>query len=269
MDPLSQLIAMPALRGGAQIAGLLLARLLPIIVLTPVFGGQTMPRRLRMGIAIAFTGALLPSFMPLFARTIVPMDYVVLLAKEGAVGLILALFIQIMFESVASVGALIDLARGATLANVFDPLTQDQQSILAALFTQFAIVLFVSIGGMQLLFRTLAETFVLLPPLQLLPAGEFGPAGTATPIALVSSLFLLAVQLGAPAVVVLFLTDFALGVINRVAPQIQVFFLGMTGKGSIGLIVVLLGLGMFTDLTISHFATFVAAMRDWARVMGS
>jgi type III secretion protein T len=81
-------------------------------------------------------------------------------------------------------------------------------------------------------------------------------------------LFLLAVQLGAPAVVVLLLTDFALGTINRVSPQIQVFFLGMTGKGSIGLIIVLLGLGLFSDLVISHFGSMIAAMHEWARVMG-
>jgi type III secretion protein T len=269
MDPLSQLIAMPALRGGGQIASLLMARLLPMMVMTPVFGGQTMPRRLRIGIALAFTGALLPPFLPLFNRIIPAPDYMILLAKEAVVGLVLAFFVQILFEAVAAVGALIDLARGATLANVFDPLTQDQQSILSALFTQFAIVLFISIGGMQLLFRGITESLVLIPPLKFLPVHEFGPQGAATPIALLSSLFLLAVQLGAPAVVVLLLTDFALGVINRVSPQIQVFFLGMTGKGSIGLIVVLLGLGLFTDLTITHFATVLNAMQNWARAMGS
>src|SRR3954447_153856 len=118
MDPLSQLIAMPALRGGAQIGSLLMVRLLPMMVMTPVFGGQTMPRRLRIGIAMAFTAALLPPFFPLFSKTIVPTDYVILLAKEAVVGLILAFFVQIMFETVAAVGALVDLARGATLANV-------------------------------------------------------------------------------------------------------------------------------------------------------
>ena len=260
---------MPALRGGAQIGSLLLARLLPMMVMTPVFGGQAMPRRLRMGIALVFTAALLPPFLPLFAKGIVAGDYVILLAKEGAVGLILAFFVQVLFEAVAAVGALIDLARGATLANVFDPVSQNQESILSALFTQFAIVLFIAIGGMQLLFRGIAESFVLIPPLKFVPAREFGPEGAGTPIALLSSLFLLAVQLGAPAVVVLLLTDFGLGVINRVSPQIQVFFLGMTAKGSIGVTIVLLGMGLFTDLVVSHFAAILHAMENWARAVGA
>jgi len=269
MDPLSQLISMPALRGGVQIGSLIMARLLPMMVMTPVFGGQTMPRRLRIGIALAFTAALLPPFYPHFSKLIPAPDYTILLAKEAAVGLIMAFFIQILFEAVAAVGALVDLARGATLANVFDPLTQDQQSILAALFTQVAIVLFIAIGGMQLLFRGIAQSLVLVPPLKFVSMSTFGPEGAATPIALLSSLFLLAVQLGAPAVVVLLLTDFALGVINRVSPQIQVFFLGMTGKGSIGLAVVLIGLGLFTDLVISHFATMLNALQNWARAAGA
>src|SRR6476660_696725 len=75
MDPLSDLIAMPALRGGVQIGALLLARLLPIMVMTPVFGGQTMPRRLRLVLAVAFTAGLLPPFYPLFSKTIPPLDY--------------------------------------------------------------------------------------------------------------------------------------------------------------------------------------------------
>lgn len=269
MDPLSQLISMPALRGGAQIASLLLARLFPLFLITPIFGGQTMPRRLRLGIAIGFTAGLLPPFIPHFSKTIPAADYLILLAKEAAVGLILAFFVQILFETVAAVGALVDLARGATLANVFDPLTQDQQSILSALFTQFAIVLFISIGGMQVLFHAFAETFVLIPPLKFISLHHFGPDAASTPISLLSSLFLIAVQLGAPAVVVLLLTDFALGVINRVSPQIQVFFLGMTAKGSIGITVVLIGLSLFTDLVITHFATFLTAMRTWARALGT
>ena len=269
MDPLTQLIEMPELHGGMRIGSLLLARLLPMMVMTPVFGGQTMPRRLRFGIAIAFTAGLLPPFLPLFSKPIPLNDYVVLLAKEAVVGLILAFFVQILFETIAAVGGIVDLARSATLANVFDPLTQDQQSILSALFTQFAIVLFISIGGMQLLFRGIAESFVLIPPLKFVSLSTLGPQSAATPIELLSLLFLLAVKMGAPAVVVLFMTDLGLGVINRVSPQIQVFFLGMTAKGSIGITIVLIGMGLFTDLVISHFAGILSAMHNWARAVGT
>jgi type III secretion protein SpaR/YscT/HrcT len=269
MDPLTQLIEMPELHGGMRIGSLLLARLLPMMVMTPVFGGQTMPRRLRFGIAIAFTAGLLPPFFPLFAKPIPLNDYVILLAKEAVVGLILAFFVQILFETVAAVGGIVDLARGATLANVFDPLTQDQQSILSALFTQFAIVLFISIGGMQLLFHGIAESFVLIPPLKFVSLNVLGPQSAATPIELLSLLFLLAVKMGAPAVVVLFMTDLGLGVINRVSPQIQVFFLGMTAKGSIGITIVLIGMGLFTDLVISHFAGILSAIHNWARAVGT
>src|SRR5579871_3360631 len=120
MDPISQFIAMPALRGGGQIASLLLARMLPMMIMTPIFGGETLPRRFRFGLAIAFAGALLPAFMPHFNHVIPTADYLILLAKEAAVGLVLAFFVEILFEAVAAVGALIDLARGATIANVFD-----------------------------------------------------------------------------------------------------------------------------------------------------
>jgi flagellar biosynthetic protein FliR len=190
--------------------------------------------------------------------------YTILLAKEAVVGISLAFFIMILFEALAAIGALIDLARGATMANVLDPLTQNQQSIIAMFFTQLAIVLFLSIGGIQMLFRALGDSFVLLPPQRLLPSfNVVGPSAADSPIALVGELFLIALKIGAPVVIVILLLDFALSVINRVAPQIQVYFLGMTVKGTLGLLIVLLALGLTVDLFVSHFAEALHALRAW------
>src|SRR5438105_6956327 len=136
-----------------------------------------MPRRLRVGVVILFTLALLPGFYPAFGQIIPWTRYAVLLAKEAAVGLTMAFFLLILFEAVASVGELLDLARGSTLANVLDPLTQNQQSVLGVFLTQLAVVLFLSIGGVQLLFRALGDSFVLLRPHDMLPAAFFGPNG--------------------------------------------------------------------------------------------
>ncbi|HEY7120816.1 MAG TPA: flagellar biosynthetic protein FliR, partial [Tepidisphaeraceae bacterium] len=228
MDEFRRFLEIPGLKGAAQIGSLLFARLLPVIVFTPVFGGQTVPRRFRFGLAFLFAVALLPAFYPSFEQVIAPGEYGVLLAKEAVVGMTLSLFVLILFETLSAVGALIDLSRGATLANVLDPMTQNQQSILAVFFTQLALVLFLSIGGVQILMRALADSFILLGPRQLIPTSLVGPAATSEAIGLVGDLFLLAFRMAAPAVIVVFLLDFALGVINRVAPQIQVYFLGLT-----------------------------------------
>jgi flagellar biosynthetic protein FliR len=263
MDEIRQLLENPEFRGAAQLASLVFARILPIIAFSPVFGGQVIPRRLRVGISILLAIVLFPTIYTNTHQAIAAAPYVVLLVKEAIVGLTLTFFLVILFETIAAVGALVDLARGATLANVFDPVTQNQQSILAQFFTQLAIVLFLSIGGIQFLIRALADSFVLLRPDQILPDRLVGAAGTTEAIGLLGDMFLLVFRLGAPAVLVLLLLDFALGVINRVSPQIQVYFLGMTVKGVIGLLVVLLGFSLFGDQIIDQFARILQAMRDW------
>jgi flagellar biosynthetic protein FliR len=268
MDAILDLLNHPALKATTQIAALIFARLLPITVMTPVFGGQTMPRRLRMGLTMVFTLALLPGFLPSFTTPVNVLTFAALLGKEAIIGLTLSFFIFILFESIAAVGALVDLSRGATLANVLDPLTQNQESILAMFFTQVAIVLFLSIGGIQLLFRALGDGFVLIRPQELLPASLLGGNATESPIGLVTDLFVIAIRLGAPAIVVVVLLDFSLAVINRVAPQVQVFFLGMTMKGTLGILVILLALGLTFELIVDHFAQLLQALRAWTMTAG-
>jgi type III secretion protein SpaR/YscT/HrcT len=269
MEDLWSILRHPELKAAMQMASLVFARLLPIVVLTPVFGGQMMPKRLRMGLTFVFTVALVPALLPAFRQPVGPLPYAALLAKEAVIGLSLAIFLFVLFEALAAVGALVDLSRGATMANVLDPLTQNQESILAVFFTQLAIVLFLSIGGIQLLMRALGDGFALLRPQDLLPPSVVGPSATETPIGLVANLFAIALRLGAPAIVVVLLLDFGLAVINRIAPQVQVHFLGMTLKGTIGVLIVLLAFGLTADLIVTHFGDMLRGLRAWMTSIGS
>ena len=261
-DPLS-ILHDPLLQAVGQIGGLIFIRLLPVFLLTPLFGGDTMPNRLRLGLTVVFTAALVPPLLPA-GRVVIPwLEYFALTVKEALVGLALAIFVLVLFETITSFGALVDLARGATIANVFDPLTHAQESVLAAFFTQLSLALFFSLGGHRILFSAFGDSFVLLRPFELLPRAAAGAAAAEPLIQITGDLFLIALRLAAPAVMILFLMDFALGLINRVAPQIQVFFLSMTMKGSIGLLVILTGLAFLMDLLTRHFADLLQALRNW------
>lgn len=263
MEVLFRILDLPGLREITQVAGLIFIRLMPLVLLSPVFGGPALPRRLRMGMAVVLTLALLPAFAATFAQA-VPWDrYAALVAKEAVVGITLAFFVMIIFETLSATGALVDLARGATLANVLDPLTQQQQSILSTFFLQLGIVLFFTIGGHHLLFSAIGQSYVLLRPFDLLPPHAVGPAATPHLVALLGELFLVAVQLAAPAIIVLFLLDFTLGILNRAAPQMQMFFLSLTMKGSLGLLVIFLGLAFLLDQILSHFARHLDLLRQW------
>jgi type III secretory pathway component EscT len=85
---------------------------------------------------------------------------------------------------------------------------------------------------------------------------------------LVGELFVIAIRLGAPAIAVVVLLDFGLAVINRIAPQVQVFFLGMTVKGTLGILVVLLAMGLTFELIVDRFGELLHALRAWTMTAG-
>ena len=252
MGELLDLLSAALLGRGLGPATLLFVRLLPIVALTPLFGGRNAPQRYRIGLTVVFTVVLLPTFVPELPQVGIA-EYGVLLVKEALIGLTIAVFLVVLFEMLAAAGAFIDLARGATIANVLDPSTQQQSSIASVFLLQLFLVLFFSLGGARLLLRALGESFVVAPPGRPLPPRFTAEGGVEAMAGLLGDLFVVAVQLAAPVLVVMFLLDVALGLINRVAPQIQVFFLGFTIKASIGLLVLFAVLGITFEQLIAEF----------------
>jgi len=227
-----------------QMAALIFARLLPVVVMTPIFGGQTMPPPPAHGAdgrpdyrdAAGLSADVYHS-----ARR----DHTPAAACEGGVGRADALVFRhdLVLKRLPRSAPLVDLARGATMANVLDPLTQNQQSILGAFFTQLAVVLFLSIGGIQLLFRALGDGFVLLRPQETAPRRPLrAPARRRLPSGSWRICSSSRCDWVRRRVVVLLLLDFALAVINRIRPADPGLFPRvLTTKGMVGVLLVLLG----------------------------
>lgn len=254
--------------GAAWLQGLALlaARLTPIVALTPVFGGDATPRRLRFGIVVMLALVLLPLAMVQHVGGGAPGPrFTGLLLKEAFVGLTIALLILVIFEAFSSFGALVDSARGATFANVLDPLTQHQQSVLGVFFRQLAVVLFIGSGGYRLLIETLGDSVAKFPLFDSAPASLTGAPAIDTMLTVTTGMLEVALRLAAPVLVVMVLLDVALGIVNRLAPQMQVYFFGLTLKGSVGLLVVFAGLALTFDTVL---AQFVAQIRTWVTRLG-
>ena len=100
-----------------------------------------------------------------------------------------------------------------------------------------------------------------------MPRSAIGAQATPQLVGLLGELFLVAIQLAAPAVIVLFLLDFTLGVLNRAAPQMEMFFFSMTVKGSLGLLMILVGFVFLAEQVMAHFARFLGLLRQWMMSM--
>lgn len=222
-----------------------LPRIMALFTVVPFLGGGIVTGSLRMAIAVplaAFLWPLLPTFSQLSAgRTPDETLFLILaiMAKEIFIGLALGWLVGIMFWAVESAGFFIDNQRGGSSAQMTDPWSIDQTSPTGSLLFQTMVFLFYSGGGFLAFLSMLFATYQLWPVGELLPwptssqfpllfAGEFG------------RLFLYVVLLSAPIVIVCFLSDFCLGIINRFAQQLNVFVLSMGVKSGITALLLLL-----------------------------
>ncbi|MEM1201789.1 MAG: flagellar biosynthetic protein FliR [Acidobacteriota bacterium] len=229
---------------------LALARWLPVVVLSPVLGGKLVPAAPKMALATLFAVVTLPHLGATVAApgiagaaagaVAVPagLGFWTLLLKEAFVGLVLGFGSSLIFWGADIAGRFLDNVRGTTTANLMIPHERVQSSLLGDFYFQLFVVLYVAAGGHLVLLGAVFDSYRLVPGLSV----GLGASVATSFIAATGGLLSVAVRLVAPALVVLIAMDVMLGVANRFAPQLNVFFLSMSLKSSVGALVAALGL---------------------------
>jgi flagellar biosynthetic protein FliR len=152
-----------------------------------------------------------------------------------------------VFEAVQVAGRIADLQRGSTMSELFAPQLEERVSELGQFKLQLAIVVFLTSGAHLFFIGSLVKSFEFIPVLKF-PHIEAGWTPAAEFLTMMTgSVLSLGVQLSVPIVVTLLLTDLFFGLINRVAPQVNVFFLSMPVKMWIGIFVVALMLPFLVE----------------------
>lgn len=213
---------------------LVLARVSPLFAVAPLFSSKQIPPRVRTVVAVALAIGLTPLAL---RGQHVPQDALAIAAlalKELLVGLAFALSLGILFAAISSAGALLDMLVGFSFGSIVDPLTGNQSAVLAQLYGFVAIAIFVAIGGDAWVVQGLARTFELVP-LTAAPAIESLAQGV---VAVFTTIFASALEVAAPVMLALVVTDVAFGVVSRVVPQLNVFAVGFPVKVAVGLLVV-------------------------------
>lgn len=212
-------------------------RIAPVISMAPFFGSKT-PSPIKMGLLIALTVIMLPH-MALTSTTLIGFNttFILLCAKELFIGFILALLVSIPFYMAESAGVTIDFLRGSSSLQVTDPFMQSQASDLGILYNFVLIVIFYQIDGPFYFFSALFDTYTIIPadvwvPIQFF---SFNHPFWQMIWGLTNKVMAVGIQLAAPSLLAILMTEMFLGIANRLAPQVQIAFLGMSLKSLIGL----------------------------------
>jgi flagellar biosynthesis protein FliR len=221
---------------GNELAGfiLVLARVTPLFLVAPLFSSAMIPARVRGIIAVAIAIGLTPIAMH---GQHVPSDALTLvgLVVEGLlVGLGFAFTLAVLMAGIESAGSLIDVVSGFSYGNLINPMNGEQSAVMSRFYSLVGTLIFLVIGGDAWTLRGLGRTFELVP---LTDAPQFKSLAGGVEHAF-SNVFAAALELAAPVLVALLITDVAFGVVSRVVPQLNVFAVGFPVKVAVTLLVV-------------------------------
>lgn len=226
-------------------------RIMPIIALAPFFGARVLPHPVKVVFSLILVIAVLPKIL---MTSTVPLAFdvnlIILGFKEMFIGLVMGFFLGLPFLIVSSAGVFIDHQRGAASLMVNDPTIQNQSSPIGTLYNMMLIVTFFSIDGPFFVLDAILDSFQIVPPDQYLNPLFFAPHSY-----LKEKLFkclqvfaVMALQLSAPSLIAMLMTDTFLGVINRLAPQVQIYFLGIGLKSWLACLMVCVGWMYFNEI---------------------
>lgn len=209
-------------------------RLLTAILIAPFFNGEIINGITRHCILIVFALIVFPTMLP-FVRTyeLSVVFVFAIMIKEAAIGALLGYLAGLFFHTIAAVGHIMDHQRGAAFASLMDPATGAQTTPLGSLFTQMTITLFFTSGGFLLFLSGMYESFRVWPIDSYWPS--FDPEFALFFLEKLDELMTLALLLVSPVLIALFLSELGLGLINRFAPQLNVFFLAMPIKSAVAM----------------------------------
>jgi flagellar biosynthetic protein FliR len=213
---------------------LVLARIAPLFILAPIFSSKMLPKPVRAIVAVALAIGLTAVASHGQHLPTEPVAIAGLMVKEFLVGLAFALAVGTVFSAVQMAGSLIDQFSGMSFGSMVDPVNGASGGAFARLYGMVGLMLFIAIGGDAWMLRGLARTFDLVPLTASPNVGSLVGGVTQA----VGQIFVSAVELAAPVMLALLITDIAFGIVTRVVPQMNVFAVGFPVKIIVSLLVV-------------------------------
>ncbi|TET32150.1 MAG: flagellar biosynthetic protein FliR [Planctomycetota bacterium] len=219
---------------------LVLFRIAGMMTIAPFFGSMNIPRPVKIGLALLISLAIFPIVpKPDVALPGALSGYLLAAVAECSIGIVLGFAATLVFAGIQLAGHFIGQEMGLTLANVVDPTSFEQVTVVTQFKFIFAVLVFLAVGGHLLLLWFLFWTFEMIPIMsvsycRLVP--EYIAMGMG------AQMFIEAVQLAAPVIVAMLVTTVMMAFVAKTAPEINVFIIGFGVRAGVGLVILLLAM---------------------------
>ncbi len=242
-----------------------LARILALLATAPVFNSAGLSTQLRLVLGLAIALAVAPALPEVPAIPPGSWQGIAVLGQQMLIGTIQGLTLRIIFTAVDIAGELIGLQMGLSFATFFDPHSSAQTAVMSSFLGLVTTLLFLSMNGHLLILSVLAESFHLLP----ISATPFAAAGFGAFIAWSTTMFSAGLMLALPLIAALLIANISLGVLARIAPQLNIFAIGFPVTSVTGFAVLMLSLPHLGDALQRLYDRGFIALSDVLRAGGA
>jgi flagellar biosynthetic protein FliR len=199
---------------------IIVSRVGPALMVFPGFGDKFVPGKIRFLFAIALCFTLTPMLSHHLGEIKNHFSLISTIAIEVFYGVFLGFSARIMLHSVHVMGTIVSMQSGLSAAMLFDPIQSTQSSIISNLYSNFALM-FIFSSDMHLNFiQGLLESYDIMPLAQIISIGDFSSSVSS----LVNKSFEVAFKLASPFIIVSILVNTVSGILARLMPNFQVFF---------------------------------------------
>jgi len=218
-------------------------RIVAMILVVPVFGSRAVPTQIKIFLSLFLTITMIPGIKnQTLAADIGVTSLFLFSMREVFVGLFLGFTTKFIFEGFQFAGRLIGNQMGLGVAELIDPESGAQASPIGNFFSLIAIVLFLLLDGHHFIISAMQDSFRTLP----MNTDSF-LTGSATQkmLTMFSDIFVIAIKLAAPAMVAFAILEISMGIIARISPQMNIFFVGLPVRLGVGLLILTVSLPVF------------------------
>ncbi len=218
-----------------------LTRILGLVTAAPLFGNVSVPARIKIAFSILLALIVAPIMPPLPVSDPLSMAGLLILAQQMVIGLAMGFAMRIVFAAVEMAGEIIGQSMGFGFATFFDPQSQGHSSAISQFLSLLVLMVYLASNIHLMMISTVVESFTTLP-ITATTAGIFQQIPTWG-----GRIFSAGVQLSLPIVGALLISNIALGILTRAAPQLNIFGIGFPISLFAGFIMI--------SLTLPYMAT--------------
>lgn len=211
----------------------------------PVFSSRNLPPQFKIGFVVVISLVL----SPIVQVKVVLEDLPLFVIQEVLFGIVFGMVARAIFMAVEMAGQIMSNVMGLSIATAFNP-EMGQSTEVARFFGLVTMLIFLTVDGHHDLIYAFVKSYEILQPGNIYTEGLIARA-----ISGGSNLFIVALKISAPVVIVMFILNIVLGFLYKAAPQMNIFFIGYPVFIFVGFLVMFLCIPVFVNLIVDNFGS--------------